>query len=157
MERKKDKEDKEAFEARLMARDESKTKYIKRENNNKEEEEEEELVEMKTEEIVVEKLREYSRQEYLVKREEKKIQELKDAIQDEEYLFAGIELTEKEKAESRRRKKLLEVAEEHRRQLDKLKIEGYQMPEDYDETTKEGREKKNAALYERYKFNYIFN
>lgn len=39
-------------------------------------------------EALVPVLRDISRQEYLKKREEKKLQELEDAIKDEEFLFA---------------------------------------------------------------------
>ena len=40
-------------------------------------------------------LREVSRQKYLEKREEKKLEELKDALEDEKYLFEGVNLTER--------------------------------------------------------------
>jgi pre-mRNA-splicing factor ATP-dependent RNA helicase DHX16 len=39
-------------------------------------------------EALVPMLRDISRQEYLKKREEQKLQELEDALKDEEYLFA---------------------------------------------------------------------
>lgn len=96
------------------------------------------------------KLREYSRQEYLGKRELQKIQELKDSIEDEQYLFSGERLTAAEQIELQRKKKLLETAEAHKRQIEKMNVEGYKMPESYDETTQEGREKRKAAMYERY-------
>ncbi|XP_058757122.1 pre-mRNA-splicing factor ATP-dependent RNA helicase DEAH1-like [Vicia villosa] len=44
----------------------------------------------------VESLRKYSRQCYLQKREEKKLQQLRDDIIDEHYLFEGVELSESE-------------------------------------------------------------
>lgn len=46
-------------------------------------------------------LREVSRQEYLKKREEQKLKELEDELEDAKYLFDGVELTEKEKADLR--------------------------------------------------------
>ena len=54
------------------------------------EEEKEKLVPM---------LREVARQEYLRKREEQKLKELEDELLDAKYLFEGVELTEKEKAD----------------------------------------------------------
>ncbi|RDY02731.1 Pre-mRNA-splicing factor ATP-dependent RNA helicase DEAH1, partial [Mucuna pruriens] len=41
-------------------------------------------------------LRKVSRQEYLKKREEKKLEELRDDIEDEQYLFDGVKLSEAE-------------------------------------------------------------
>jgi hypothetical protein len=46
-------------------------------------------------------LREVSRQEYLRKREDAKLKELEDELEDAKYLFEGVELTEKEKADLR--------------------------------------------------------
>lgn len=54
------------------------------------EEERQELVPM---------LRDVSRQEYLRKREEAKLKELEDELQDAKYLFEGVELTAREKAD----------------------------------------------------------
>ncbi len=44
-------------------------------------------------------LREVARQEYLKKREEKKLREIEDELLDAKYLFEGVELTEREKAD----------------------------------------------------------
>uniref|UniRef100_A0A6N2KNV3 Uncharacterized protein n=1 Tax=Salix viminalis TaxID=40686 RepID=A0A6N2KNV3_SALVM len=41
-------------------------------------------------------LRKVSRQEYLKKREQKKLEEIRDDIEDEQYLFDGVKLTEAE-------------------------------------------------------------
>jgi pre-mRNA-splicing factor ATP-dependent RNA helicase DHX16 len=52
-------------------------------------------------------LREVSRQEYLKKREEKKIQELEDELLDAKYLFEGVELTARERADLQYKEQVL--------------------------------------------------
>ena len=152
-ERERDQREKEEFEERLRARDEEKTKKLTEKKLTKEEQKEEskrKYENLTEREELVPKLREYSRQEYLGKREEQKIQELKDAIEDEQYLFSGVKLTATEKQELQRKRKLLETAEAHKQQIEKMKVQGYHMPESYDDSTQEGRDKRKAALYERY-------
>lgn len=153
MEREKDQKEKEAFEERLRLRDEEKTKKLTEKKLTKEEQEEQSRRKYDTldeRKEVVPKLRKYSRQEYLAKREDQKIQELKDMIEDEQFLFSDVQLTPAEKQELQRKRKLLETAESHKKQIEKMKIEGYHMPESYDDSTQEGRDKRKAALYERY-------
>lgn len=152
-ERLRDQKEKEEFEERLRLKDEEKTKRLMEKKLSKEEQEDANRRKFKSQnekEELIPKLREYSRQEYLGKREDQKIQELRDMIEDEQFLFSGVQLTESEKADIQRKRKLLEIAESHKKQIEKMKIEGYHMPEDYDESTQEGRDKKKAALYERY-------
>lgn len=57
----------------------------------------------------LEALRKVSRQEYLKKSEEKKLEELRDEIEDEQYLFEGFELTEAERRELRYKKEIYEL------------------------------------------------
>ncbi|KAJ8451441.1 hypothetical protein Cgig2_017832 [Carnegiea gigantea] len=57
----------------------------------------------------LEALRKVSRQEYLKKREKKKLEELRDEIEDEQYLFEGVELTEAECRELRYKKEIYEL------------------------------------------------
>jgi pre-mRNA-splicing factor ATP-dependent RNA helicase DHX16 len=95
-------------------------------------------------------LREKSRQEYLKKREEQRLELLQQKIQDEELLFAQEELTFKEKQELELNKQVLKLTKE-RLQLSE-KIEGYVMPEDY--ITEKGKidsKKQKDLLYGRYK------
>mgnify|MGYP000143914789 FL=1 len=139
-----DQKEKEEFEERLRARDEEKTKKLMEKKLTKEEQREENRRKYQTldeREEIVPKLREYSRQEYLAKREDQKIKELRDSIEDEQYLFSGIKLTAAEKQELQTKRKLLETAEAHKRQIEKMEVEGYRMPESYDESTQEGRDK----------------
>eukprot|EP00210_Caulerpa_lentillifera_P006915 g6612.t1 len=152
-ERLRDLKEKEEFEERLRIRDEEKTKRLMEKKLSKEEQQEanrRNYTSRDEKESLVPKLREYSRQEYLGKREDQKIQELRDMIEDEQFLFSGVQLTEMEKQDLQKKRKLLELAESHKKQIEKMKVEGYHMPESYDESTKEGRDKKQAAMYERY-------
>ena len=58
---------------------------------------------------IVPELRKESRYAYLQKREPQKLQELKLAIQDEEYLFRDEKLTDAEKRELELQKKIYQV------------------------------------------------
>ncbi|KAJ1679937.1 hypothetical protein EV182_001018 [Spiromyces aspiralis] len=94
-------------------------------------------------------LRERSRQQYLRLREEQRLQLLRQEIADEETLFAGEKLTEREKQELEYKKQVLRLAEEQLENDDK--VEGYTLPEDYiTEKGKIDRKKKEEALYKRY-------
>lgn len=50
-------------------------------------------------ERLVPMLRDVSRQQYLAKREEQKLDELRDELQDAKYLFGDVELSAKERAD----------------------------------------------------------
>jgi hypothetical protein len=60
-------------------------------------------------------LRDVSRQEYLKKREEAKVQELEDEVIDAEYLFAGQRLTARELADLEHKKQLLALVKERQK------------------------------------------
>lgn len=77
---------------------------------------------------------------------------LREEIQDETFLFPGTELSEKEREELKRKKKVLEAAEAYKRQLDSMDVDTYRMPDSYDDGTEEGRQKKHAALFDRYRY-----
>ncbi|KAI3839551.1 hypothetical protein MKX03_028571 [Papaver bracteatum] len=77
-------------------------------------------------------LRKVSRQEYLKKREQKKLEEMRDDVQDEQYLFAGVKLTEAEYREQRYKKEILDlVADKRSEGLDE--VNEYRMPDAYDD------------------------
>merc|ERR1712137_746053 len=96
--RKKDLEEKEAFVERLKKRDVDRTKnrfqQIDYEAARKTMEEDKEKRKQQ-----IENLREVSRREYLKKREDDKLIELQQDIEDEKYLFGDEELTKAERAE----------------------------------------------------------
>ncbi|KAK4486391.1 hypothetical protein RD792_009065 [Penstemon davidsonii] len=77
-------------------------------------------------------LREASRQEYLKKREQKKLDELRDDIEDEQYLFQGEKLTETEYREQRYKKEIYELVKKRTEESGYTNDE-YRMPDAYDD------------------------
>ena len=63
----------------------------------------------------IEVLRDISRREYLKKREEDKLIELQQDIEDEKYLFGGEELTKDEREELKTKEELLKLANEYKK------------------------------------------
>ncbi|KAK4486399.1 hypothetical protein RD792_009073 [Penstemon davidsonii] len=95
-------------------------------------------------------LREVSRQEYLKKREQKKLDELKDDIEDEQYLFQGEKLTETEYREQRYKKEIYELVKKRAVEYDYTNE--YRMPDAYDDV--EGgvnQEKRFDVAFQRYR------
>ena len=62
----------------------------------------------------IEVLRDISRREYLKKREEDKLIELQQDIEDEKYLFAGEEITAAEREELKTKERLLKIGLEYK-------------------------------------------
>ena len=88
--------------------------------------------------------RDFSRQEYLKKREEKKIEELEADLQDAEMLFAGEKLSKRELEDIEFKRTVLELAKKRKQAQEYLNRDvGYHMPTAYD--------KEGAAPSERYK------
>ncbi|XP_077211429.1 pre-mRNA-splicing factor ATP-dependent RNA helicase DEAH1-like isoform X2 [Tasmannia lanceolata] len=94
-------------------------------------------------------LRKVSRQEYLKKREQKKLDELRDDIEDEQYLFDGVTLTEAEIREMRYKREIFELAKKRSEDVDN--ISEYRMPEAYDQDGGVNQEKRFAAAVQRYR------
>lgn len=89
-------------------------------------------------------VRDFSRQEYLKKREEKKIEELEADLLDAETIFAGEKLSKKEIEELEYKRTVLDLAKKRKQaQEDLNRDDGYHMPTAYD--------KDGAAPSERYK------
>ena len=89
-------------------------------------------------------IRDFSRQEYLKKREEKKIEELEADLLDAETIFAGEKLSRKEIEEIEYKRTVLDLAKKRKQaQEDLNRDDGYHMPTAYD--------KEGAAPSERYK------
>eukprot|EP00873_Tetraselmis_striata_P011748 jgi/Tetstr1/432012/TSEL_021488.t1 len=153
-ERERDQREKEEFEERLRARDEEKTKKLIEQRFSKEELEDMERRKYETEEQrkdLVPVLRDVSRQEYLKKREVAKLDELRDALEDEEFLFQGQELSEKERADLEYKRRVYELALERQKQLDKLNADdGYRLPEAYDQPGEARQDRRFAVAMERY-------
>ncbi|KAK9348500.1 P-loop containing nucleoside triphosphate hydrolase protein [Lipomyces starkeyi] len=94
-------------------------------------------------------LRVRSREVYLGRREQQKLEELRQQVKDDELLFRGVKLTQEQNDQIEYNKRILQIAEE-RMQID-TKYQGYEMPEDYiTEKGKISRKKKKEAMYRRY-------
>ena len=154
-ERDRDLEEKAEFERRLKERDDAKTRKLAEKKVSKEDLEEIKRRKRAEEEsdrtAVVSDLRKYSRQEYLKKREEAKIEDLEAEIEEEERLFDGVPLSAKEQSEIDYKKEVLRLAKEKKRHLDELeRDEAYHMPTAYDEGGKSS-DKRYEVLTQRYR------
>lgn len=153
-ERLKDLDEKAEFERRLKERDDAKTRKLAERKVGKAElieiERRKQAEEQEDKQQVVDDLRKVSRQEYLKKREEAKLEELREALEDEKYLFQGVALTEKEKKELEYKEQVYKLALERKKHLDELeKDDGYHLPEAYDTADKAG--KRYEVLTARYR------
>lgn len=156
--REKDQREKEEFEERLRARDEERTRRVAEASTPQSEIDK--VVQRvygkdaKSEDdkrSLLPTLREVSRQEYLKKRETQKLQELKDSIEDELFLFKDVKLTKKEQKDYEYKKRVYELASERIKEIDA--VNEYRIPEAY--TDADGKEQtkdeRYAAALERYK------
>eukprot|EP00286_Rhodomonas_abbreviata_P018224 CAMPEP_0181309798 /NCGR_PEP_ID=MMETSP1101-20121128/12219_1 /TAXON_ID=46948 /ORGANISM="Rhodomonas abbreviata, Strain Caron Lab Isolate" /LENGTH=459 /DNA_ID=CAMNT_0023416333 /DNA_START=227 /DNA_END=1604 /DNA_ORIENTATION=+ len=152
LQRMRDLEERDAFAERLKKRDEAKTKkLIGEKDTGLVEDEDGTLREQTAEErqAVMEDTRILSRQMYLKKREDKKMQELVEAIEDEKRLFADVELTAKEKREMKIKQTLLDLVNK-RKEVEDVGP-AYVMPDAYDDSSKpESRSKRYKVLDNRY-------
>ncbi|KAG8184558.1 hypothetical protein JTE90_007674 [Oedothorax gibbosus] len=130
-ERIEDLKERDEFTARLKKKDKDKTRNIVAKSDRRAFEEAAKRLRLEAEDRkkIIPKLRVESRREYLVKRKENKLLELEGDIQDEEYLFSDVPLTEAEKKELQYKKKILELAKQHDKAKELEKIERYRMPE----------------------------
>ncbi|KAI8922414.1 pre-mRNA splicing factor [Powellomyces hirtus] len=148
-----DLKERDEFAARLREKDKEKTKKLIEDRSSKDEAEARKrrsIADDKNARIeVMPDIRERSRQEYLKKREEQRLQLLQKRIEDEEFLFKGEKLSKRERREHELNKQVLEVTRERLRLSDK--VEGYQMPDDYiTEKGKLDKKKQESVLYARY-------
>jgi pre-mRNA-splicing factor ATP-dependent RNA helicase DHX16 len=93
--------------------------------------------------------RKFSRQAYLQKRRDKKIDEIRDEILDHEYIFQDVKLTEAEEKEFRYKKKIYDLVKEHVESADD--VAEYKMPEAYDMGDSVNQEKRFSVAMQRYK------
>ncbi|KAI9105400.1 pre-mRNA splicing factor [Phlyctochytrium arcticum] len=152
-ERELDLKERDEFTARLKERDKEKMRKLIDDRSSKEDAES-----VKRRAIAADKearlnampdIRDRSRQEYLKKREEQRLQLLQKRIEDEEFLFHNEKVTKKERKEHELNKQVLEITRERLRLSDRA--EGYQMPEDYiTEKGKLDKKKQESVLYARY-------
>jgi len=94
-------------------------------------------------------LKEKSRQEYLRKREQQKVEQMRAMILEEQRLFRGEKLTERERKSLEEKKRLLALAEERMNLT--AEVDYYHMPDDYiDEKGKLDKKKQADVLTARY-------
>ncbi|GAU26427.1 hypothetical protein TSUD_293920 [Trifolium subterraneum] len=139
----KDQREKEELEQHLRERDAAKSrrltepKAIRRKSNAAEENKD------------METLRNVSRQEYLKRREEKKVQELRDDIEDEQYLFEGKKLSEVEYRDLMHKKEIYDVLAK-KKGLESADND-YRIPEAYDDQQSGvNQEKRFSVAMQRY-------
>ncbi|XP_074601058.1 DEAH-box helicase 16 lethal (2) 37Cb [Brevipalpus obovatus] len=133
-----DKAERDEFAKRLRERDEKKTRKIvdrKEEKTFSEAAKRLKLENMNRKDIVP-KLREESRQNYLVKRKQDQLVLLEADIKDEEDLFKPEELTAKEKKELEIKKKILSLATEYEQTKEKETVKQYYIPKEDETITK---------------------
>ena len=151
IEREKDQREKEEFEERLKNKDEAKTKKLVVSGDMDKDEVVESLARVSAVEQkkYVPKLREFSRQKYLTKREEKERRLLQARIEDEEFLFDNEDLTEEEKQRHASLKQVYDITTRQRKELDTE--EEYHIPSAYEtEDGKIDKDRKFAVLTTRY-------
>ncbi|KAF5176463.1 Pre-mrna-splicing factor atp-dependent rna helicase, partial [Thalictrum thalictroides] len=143
-----DQEEREQLERNMRERDTAATRKLTEPKLSRKDEEEAIRRSNAMEHKDRQTLRKVSRQEYLKKREQKKMEEIRDDIEDEQYLFDGVKLTEAEYRELRYKKDIYELA---KRQSEDVDIDEYRMPEAYDQDGVVNQEKRFAAAMQRYR------
>ncbi|KAJ7978712.1 ATP-dependent RNA helicase [Quillaja saponaria] len=148
-ERLQDQREKEELERNLRERDAAGTRKITERKLTRKEEEEAIRRSNALEQNEMKTLRKYSRHEYLKKREQKKLEELRDDIEDEQYLFQDVKLTEAEYRELRYKKEIYELVKKRSEEDDNTNE--YRMPEAYDQEGVVDQEKRFSVAMQRYR------
>ena len=94
-------------------------------------------------------LRKVSRQEYLKKMEQKKLEELRDDIEDEQYLLDGVKLIEAEQRELRYKREIYDLVKKRSEETDD--INEYRMFEAYDQEGGVNQETRIAVALQCYR------
>ncbi|ESQ33538.1 hypothetical protein EUTSA_v10006650mg [Eutrema salsugineum] len=119
-----DQKEREELEQHLRDRDTARTRKLTEQKLSKKEQEEAVRRANALEKDDLHSLRKVSRQEYLKKREQKKLEELRDEIEDEQYLFGGEKLTETELREFRYKKELYDLVKKRTQDEDNVEEGG---------------------------------
>ncbi|GAB2270078.1 Pre-mRNA-splicing factor ATP-dependent RNA helicase DEAH1 [Dionaea muscipula] len=145
-----DQRDREELERNIRERDATRTRKLTEPKLTRKEEDEAIRRSSALELDDIAALRKVSRQEYLKKREEKKLEELRDEIEDEQYLFDGVKLTEAETRELRYKRQIFELVQK-RWTEDSNDVNEYRMPDAYDLEGGVNQEKRFSVAVERYR------
>ncbi|OMO84112.1 hypothetical protein COLO4_22215 [Corchorus olitorius] len=148
-ERLRDQREREDLERHIRDRDAAATRKLTEPKLSRKEEEEAKRRSKALEEDDLNSLRKISRQEYLKKREQKKLEELRDDIEDEQYLFDGVKLTEAEYHELSYKKEIYELVK--KRSEEDEDMGEYKMPDAYDQEGGVNQEKRFAVAVQRYR------
>ncbi|KAK4277828.1 hypothetical protein QN277_015763 [Acacia crassicarpa] len=148
-ERLRDQKEREELEQHIRERDAAGTRKLTEQKLTRKEEEEAIRRANAAEQNGIQSLRKVSRQEYLKKREMKKLDELRDDIEDEQYLFEGVKLTEAEYKEFRYKKEIYDLVK--KRTMEEDDVNEYRMPEAYDQEGVVNQEKRFAVAMQRYR------
>ncbi|GAB4845413.1 Pre-mRNA-splicing factor ATP-dependent RNA helicase DEAH1 [Ancistrocladus abbreviatus] len=149
-ERIRDQREREQLERNIRERDAVRTRKLTEPKLTQKEEEEAIRRSNALELDDISALRKVSRQEYLKKREQKKLEELRDELEDEQYLFDGVKLTEAEYRELRYKKEIYELVQK-RQTEDATDINEYRMPDAYDMEGGVNQEKRFSVALQRYR------
>ncbi|XP_016652011.1 PREDICTED: pre-mRNA-splicing factor ATP-dependent RNA helicase DEAH1-like [Prunus mume] len=148
-ERLRDQREREQLEQNIRERDTAATRKLTERKLTQKEEEEAIRRSNALERNDLEDLRKVSRQEYLKKREQKKLEEIRDDIEDEQYLFDGVKLTEAEYSELSYKKQIYELVK--KRSDEGEDTTEYRMPDAYDEEGGVNQEKRFSVAVQRYR------
>ncbi|KAM1021628.1 hypothetical protein ACFX2J_042511 [Malus domestica] len=148
-ERLRDQREREQLERNIRERDTTATRKLTERKLSKKEEEEAIRRTNAFEKIDIEDLRKVSRQEYLKKREQKKLEEIRDDLEDEQYLFDGVKLTEAEYRELSYKKQIYEIV--RKRSDEPEDANEYRMPDAYDDKNGVNQEKRFSVAVQRYR------
>ncbi|KAJ2574415.1 hypothetical protein GGH95_003907, partial [Coemansia sp. RSA 1836] len=149
----KDAEERDAFAERLKQKDKDHTKKMVEDRSSANDAELQRRRDLANDhearQEALPEIRSRARQEYLKQREEQRLEILRQEIADEEEMFKGQALTDKELKDLEYKKELLRLAVERKNVSDET--DTYAMPEDYiTEKGKIDRKKKHDALFRRY-------
>lgn len=148
-ERLRDQREREELEQNLRERDAAGTRKPTEQKLTRKEEEEAIRRSKALDKDDTEALRIVSRQEYLKKREQKKLEEIRDDIEDEQYLFENVKLTEAEMRDLRYKKQIYDLVKKQTEEADD--INEYRMPDAYDQEGGVNQEKRFSVAVERYR------
>ncbi|KAF0900638.1 hypothetical protein E2562_033521 [Oryza meyeriana var. granulata] len=148
-ERIRDQQERAQLEKNMRERDAANTRKLMERQLSKEEQEEITRRSQAMDKNDTSDLRKFSRQAYLQKRRDKKIDEIRDEILDHEYIFQDVKLTEAEEKEFRYKKKIYELVKDHVESADD--VAEYKMPEAYDMGDSVNQEKRFSVAMQRYR------